>query len=128
MKTPYLLYILASLLFLNTSIVHAKDDRLRCVDKGPGGREADLRFEIDDGDIEFRAKWEINLDQGQEPGDVVDVTIDGIFIGGIVLQLDGNQLEGDIELEGKSLPKGFPDIFEGSTTEIGALFCTFLED
>jgi hypothetical protein len=108
--------------------VFAKDDRLRCRDYGPGGREAELRFEQDDGEAEFRAKWEIDLNQGQFEGTIVDVTIDGVFIGGITLSQDGNQLEGDIEFEGDDFPEAFPDIRKGTPVEIGALFCRFEKD
>lgn len=120
--------IIVSALTLFAADVLAKDGRLRCRDSGAGGREAELRFEQDDGDTAFRAKWEIDLNQGQVEGDIVNVTIDGVFIGGIELFQEKNELEGDIEFEGNDFPSDFPRIREGTPVEIGALFCRFEKD
>lgn len=117
----------AVLLLISTSVL-AKGDRLRCRDFGPGGREAELRFENDDGELEFRAKWEINLNQGQVAGDVVSVTIDGVPIEGITLFQDGRQLEGKVEFESGEFPSDFPTIQRGTPVEIGSLFCLFERD
>lgn len=105
-----------------------RGDRLRCEAEGGGGREAELRLRVDDGEAEFRAKWEIDKGQGQVVGTVVSVAIDGVFIGGIVLEDDGDQLEGDIEFEEGNFPPDFPDIVEGTPVAIGSLACTFEED
>ncbi len=119
---------IVSVLAATSADVMAKDNRFRCRDDGPGGREAELRFELDDGNPEFRAKWEINLNEGQVEGDVVNVTIDGVFIGGIVLSQKGSELEGDIEFDGRDFPTDFPSIRSGTPVEIGSLFCRFERD
>lgn len=105
-----------------------KRERFRCRADGDGGREADLRLRVKDGDVEFRAKWEIDKGEGQDVGTVVNVSIDGVFIGGIVLEDDGDQLEGDIEFEDDEFPEDFPEIEEGTPVSIGALFCEFEDD
>jgi hypothetical protein len=104
------------------------DAKFRCRASGAGGRQADLRMENKGGEIRFRAKWEINVGQGQVPGTVVNVAIAGVNIGGITLQADGDQLEGDIELRGGNQPAVIRNIRAGTPVVIGALQCTFASD
>lgn len=104
------------------------EGRFRCRASGPGGRQADLRLENKSGESRFRAKWEINVGQGQVPGTVVNVAINGTNIGGIVLSADGNQLEGDIEMRGRNLPAAIANVKAGTPVVIGALRCNFARD
>lgn len=122
MKT--LLLFVSTILFSQLS--YAKDDRFRCRATGAGGREAELRFEPSE--PSFRAKWEINLGQGQDVGTVVNVAINGVAIGGIVLGFDNaeRQLEGDFRFDGADeFPVGFPRIVVGTPAQVGGLKCVF---
>ena len=110
------------ILMMIPSFGFAKDDRFRCRANGAEGREADLRME----GTSFRASWEINLNGGQVPGQVVNIFIEGVLVGGIVLEESGNQLEG--RLEYSEFPAGFPRIESGTPVNIGSLFCRFRRD
>lgn len=111
----------------NPEIYSLVEGKFRCRASGPGGREADLRVENKKGETRFRAKWEIDVGQGQVPGTVVNVAINNVNIGGIVLEADGNQLEGDIEMRGK-VPAAVASVRAGTPVVIGALRCNFARD
>lgn len=101
------------------TMAFGKDGRLRCRADGVGGREAEIRVEGN----AFRAKWEIREGEGQELGTLVNIRIDGVFVGAIELdELEDGELEGDLRQDVRNLDVR---IRAGSLAQIGGLTCRF---
>ena len=93
-----------------------------------------------DGKREFEAEFEVARGQGYDAGDLLDVVVDGVLVGQIRLELDDDELEGELEFETGGgyddddddddlpFPGNFPDVTTGTTVTIDSLSCDLQYD
>lgn len=114
----------------------AKDEdrtRLECGERGVYDTSMDARYEVRDGREKFDVSFEAAPGGYFSSGQELDVYVDYVYVGKLMLRYEGFDLQGDLEFDtnidsvyddSQPFPENFPEVGRGTHVTVGYLGCS----
>lgn len=126
--------IVSLIAFSGSSIAKDEDrTRIECEKRGAYDTSMDARFEVRGGREKFDVSFEAAPGGYFSSGQELDVHVDYVYVGKLMLRYEGFDLQGDLEFDtnidsvyddSQPFPENFPEVGRGTHVTVGYLGCS----